>query len=165
MKGSLLSKRHVSTGWFSPWFCLLPSTFISVKSAKIVSLTAEISWERKTTRILNSPLPATGQRRKKVLGWEAGCNHPCLCCFRLCYHSAGCLGKGEGKREELCLVPHAEFAKPATSYSCLAISPISWIRFGSDSRLSICPTFLPSHSKISGKFKHIKCLNWLFHSW
>lgn len=44
------------------------------------------------------------------------------------------------------------------------ISPISRDRFGSDSRFSIRPTFLPSHSKRSSKCKHTKCLNWAFHS-
>lgn len=50
-------------------------------------------------------------------------------------------------------------------FSCLATSPIYRVGFGSDSRLAIRPTFLASHSKTSCKFKHMTCLNWLFHSW
>lgn len=92
------------------------------------------------------------QEAKRSRGERLGAITHVFSCFRLCYHSAGFLGKGGVEGQEL--------AESPMSYSCPAISSISWDRFGSGSRLSIRPTFLTSHNKLSVRCKHIKCLNW-----
>lgn len=91
--------------------------------------------------------------------WKAGCNLPWLCCFGLFCHSSGFLGNAEGKGQELC-----------HGFPCLVLLLprhllLSHVRFCSDSKLFICPTFLPSQNKISRNFKHIRCLNSFFYSW